>query len=835
VKSNKPLIVLLFLLTSHVLFAQQQKISLRTVLHTLEQRYTVSFTFLDEVIEGIIIETPAAELSLREALDRLAQQTGLVFTQLDEHSITINQPSITHVCGYIMDKDTREKIPGAVVQVSETVVVTDHNGYFSFDNVSAKSFVVIKSLGYDSMQIRVSDLSGVECKPILLTLRTSVLSELVITNYLTVGIQKKAEGSVTIQTNELGLLPGLTEPDVLFTIQALPGIQSIDETVSNINVRGGTHDQNLVLWDGIKMYQQGHFFGLISAFNPYFTKEVNLIKNGTSAFYSDGVSSTIDIHADDEVAKKFSGGAGLNMVNADVYAKIPLSKKSSLHFATRRSIADVAETPTYKSYYERAFRGTEIEKYASGDSLNTNQKFHFYDISSKFLYDITPKDKLRLNFLMIHNSIDYQETELVNNEPESKISSLEQQNLAGSISYARQWNNKVRTSAMGYVSHYNLNAVNNDILNQQQLLQENEVLESGVKVDTRFTLSKLSDLSAGYQFFEVGVGNLEDIDNPVFYRFTKEVLRSHVVFSEWNYSSLNAATNIRAGIRANYFSTRKKIRVEPRLALTQKLGESFSVEILSELKSQTTTQVIDFQNDFLGVEKRRWVMADGDSVPMIKSEQVSAGLHFHKKDFLIVLEGYGKWVNDIITSSQGFQNQFQYVWSAGKYTTTGIDFLINQRVDKFNFWASYSFARTTYQFTALVPPTFPSNLDIRHRATAGLSYRLNEFELSTGLNWRTGKPFTEPVSESSVVDGEIQYQSPNSSRLPSYWRLDVSAKYKFRLSEGMRAIVGISVWNILNHDNIIDAYYQVNNSGEIEFFQRNALGMTPNAMIRVEF
>ncbi len=65
--------------------------------------------------------------------------------------------------------------------------------------------------------------------------------------------------------------------------------------------------------------------------------------------------------------------------------------------------------------------------------------------------------------------------------------------------------------------------------------------------------------------------------------------------------------------------------------------------------------------------------------------------------------------------------------------------------------------------------------------------------------------------------------------------MDVSAKYKFRLSKGMRAIAGISVWNILNHDNIIDAYYQVNNVDEIDFFKRSALAITPNVMVRIEF
>lgn len=834
-KAIKSALVISILLVSHALMAQSEKRALKTVLDTLSVRHAVAFTFLDEVVANVVCETPSARLTLRESLDALTAETGLVFTQLNQQSVTIHRPALAVVCGYVVDRDTGERIPGAAVQCGETLVITDQQGYFSFSQIAFGSRMRIQFFGYDSLSLPAHDFRGSECKTIPLTIHTSVLSELVVSHYLTVGIQKKREGSLGIQTKKLGLLPGLTEPDVLFTLQALPGIQSIDETVSNINVRGGTHDQNLVLFDGVKMYQQGHFFGMISAFNPYFTNEVELIKNGTSAFYSDGVSSTIDIRSEDKVAQNFSGGAGVNMLNADVFAKIPLSKKTSLHVATRRSLADVAETPTYKAYYDRAFRGSEIEKYTSADSLNTDQKFHFYDLSAKFLYDVTPADKLRANFLMIHNSIDYRETELVNNLPESKNSSLKQESLAGSIHYERTWSNTVRTSALGYVSQYVLAAVNSDVLNDQRLRQGNDVLDMGFKLDTRITLGNLADLLAGYQFAEVSVSNQEAINNPVFFRLKKDVLRSHVLFSEIGYTSPSAATSIRTGIRANYFSTKNKFRIEPRLAATQKLGPYISLELLGELKSQTTTQVIDFQNDFLGVEKRRWVMADGDTVPIITSEQVSAGLQFHKKDFLIVLEGYSKRVSDIITASQGFQNQFQYARSAGQYTTNGIDFLINWRVQRFNCWSSYSFAHSTYRFTELIPSTFPNNLDIRHRATGGVAYQADHLEISLGVNWRTGKPYTKPTSENSLVNGVIQYESPNKYRIQEYWRLDISAKYKFYISKKIRAIAGISLWNMTDTDNVIDAFYRVNNNDQISFIQRNALGFTPNMMFRIEF
>ena len=188
-----------------------------------------------------------------------------------------------------------------------------------------------------------------------------VTSNGVIANFISQGIEKNAEGVYTIDAEILEILPGLTDPDVLHTIQYLPGIISIDETVSDINVRGGTNDQNLVLWNGIRMYQSGHFFGLISAFNPYITNRVSLTKNGSSSFLGDAVSSTLSIETDRQVKQKVSGSAGINMINADANVNIPLFKKSTLQISARRSIADLIETPTYKSYFDRVFRNTEVD------------------------------------------------------------------------------------------------------------------------------------------------------------------------------------------------------------------------------------------------------------------------------------------------------------------------------------------------------------------------------------------------------------------------------------------------------------------------------------------
>ena len=232
------------------------------------------------------------------------------------------------------------------------------------------------------------------------------LEEVVIKNYLTKGIAKTNNGAITVDTKAFKILPGLIEPDVLQIIQKLPGVVSVDERISNINVRGGTNDQNLILYEGIRMYQSGHFFGLISAFNPYLTNEVNISKNGTSARFGNGVSSIISINNSDNLDNQFEAGIGSNLISADGFAKIPLSQKTELQLSARRSFTDVFATLTYDSYFDRIFRDSELN--ASNNTstqLSLDERFVFHDFNLKFLYDISDTAKLRINFLNIYNGL----------------------------------------------------------------------------------------------------------------------------------------------------------------------------------------------------------------------------------------------------------------------------------------------------------------------------------------------------------------------------------------------------------------------------------------------
>lgn len=664
---------------------------------------------------------------------------------------------------------------------------------------------------------------------------TQRLEEVVITNFLTSGLTKLNDGTITVKPDNFGILPGLIEPDILQTIQALPGIISIDETISNINIRGGTHDQNLLLWDGIKMYQSGHFFGLISAFNPYTIKQINVYKNGSRAKYGDGISSIIDIQLPDDLDDEFKAGAGFNLINADVYAKLPLSKKTELQLSSRRSVTDLITTPTYDQYFKRVFQDSDLNA-KNANSISKNEAFYFYDIAAKFLYDVTEKDKIRLHFLNVYNTLNYQEQSTINDKDEALNSKLSQQNLATGITYTRAWNNSLYTTAQIALSNYDLDATNYDILNDQRLIQENEVYDGSAKFDINGIVNPNFKINGGYQFTEIGISNLEDVNNPNFKSYIKEVVRTHSVYAEGSFLSNSAKTKIIFGNRLNYFKKFKTILFEPRLSFSQRFLNSLRFELLGELKSQTTSQIIDLQNDFLGIEKRRWILSNNDDIPIIKSKQVSAGIHYNQNELLISAEAYIKKVDGITTRSQGFQNQYQFIKETGSYDIKGVDFLINKQFNHIlSTWLSYSYTKNDYTFSALNNGiSFPNNADIRHAISLSGTYTYDAVKLAIGLNWHSGKPVTHPTNETDD-NGTISYEMPNSSRLNDYLRADCSVTYDFDISESGHATIGASIWNIFNKKNIINTYYSLDDNNIVNKVENESLGITPNVSFRVSF
>ena len=236
------------------------------------------------------------------------------------------------------------------------------------------------------------------------------LDEVIIKSYITTGIDKNKDGSSTINTQRLGILPGLIKPDIIESIQLIPGVTSINESATDIQIRGSTSDQNLVLLDGIKLYNTGYFYGMFSVFNPYATQKAKVYKSAPSPNFGDRISGVIDISTGDEIPTKTTGGFGIDGLSIDGYIKTPISKKTGFYLYTRRSYSDAIKSFTYNAYATKIFKNSGNVTDINGKTINvisdddfdintSNNAFFFYDLQAKLVSHLSEKEQIEFSTL----------------------------------------------------------------------------------------------------------------------------------------------------------------------------------------------------------------------------------------------------------------------------------------------------------------------------------------------------------------------------------------------------------------------------------------------------
>ncbi len=244
---------------------------------------------------------------------------------------------------------------------------------------------------------------------------------------------------------------------------------------------------------------------------------------------------------------------------------------------------------------------------------------------------------------------------------------------------------------------------------------------------------------------------------------------------------------------------------------------------------------MNFQNDYLGIERSRWQLANDDDIPVIESKQGSFGISYNRSGVLIGVDMFYKEVEGITSQSQEFQTKYEFTRTTGDYLATGIDILLRKNYGRFNSWLSYSFIDNKYTFEELPEVTFPSNFDITHAVTFGTTYAAKNLKVALGVNWRTGRPTTLPVMGAEVINNEVNFTEANSSNLDDYLRADFSVLYQLKTKKRWRADIGFSVWNLTNNDNTIANFIRVDGNSNIQEFKRSALETTFNTVFRIHY
>jgi hypothetical protein len=667
------------------------------------------------------------------------------------------------------------------------------------------------------------------------TQQTEQLEEVLIKNYLTKGIFINADGSTKITPSDFGIMAGLEGTDVLQVVQKLPGVNSVNEKFADLNIRGGSSDENTIFWNGINMYQSSHLFGLISAFNSKTVQEVKVMKNGSSAAYGSGVSGVIDMKTKFDDIQQAKYHFGINLISADICTLLPISKRHHIQVSARRSMTDFLKTETYNNYFKRISQNSDLLG-INDENLYKNEVFFFNDFTFNYLFKISTKSELQFNAIAIQNSLTFDENDL---EEESVIdlkSLLKQVTFGLSVNYHNLLSENLKLSSNVYYSKFSMDAVNNDVYNNQILKQGTTIIENGLKINLNKKINNYFQSEIGYQFIETGVGNLEKVNRPLFRRYEKLVLRTNALYNQWSFKSKNNNTKLNFGWRLSYIDRFSKFILEPRFSFQQKLANQLRLEILGETKNQYTSQGVYFQNDFLGIEKRRWRLSNNSDIPILQSRQISLGLHHNKNSWLSSVEGFYKSVEGLTTRSQGFLNQYQFTDAIGQYYIYGVDFLLQKEWNKFKTWLTYSWSVNDYEFESLNKGLlFSNNFDINNAMSWNMNYESNLFDFALSLNWRNGKPYTGIQTDFTDSSGNIQYETPNSLNLPNYTRVDVSINHDFKIYNFGQSRLSLSVFNLFNNTNSINRFYLRDQNNAIEKGETIGLGLTSNLSFQLSF
>ena len=220
------------------------------IIVAIEKRSDVRFSYTRSSIENRKIIPPSPELSLVETLDYLKANTALEFKIIGQRYIAIFTSIATgslSICATIINTQTGLPLEGAIVRGQSAIVTTDAAGFFRIDGISREELITVSYLGFDIKKMNGEDLALNVCPLIFANISFNFLDTVILENYIANGISKNAEGSISISQENFQILPSLVEPDILQIAQIIPGVDSVDETVSNINIRGGKNDEVLLL------------------------------------------------------------------------------------------------------------------------------------------------------------------------------------------------------------------------------------------------------------------------------------------------------------------------------------------------------------------------------------------------------------------------------------------------------------------------------------------------------------------------------------------------------------------------------------------------------------
>ncbi len=771
----------------------------------------------------------------------------IIFLLLIISLVTVKAQQIV-ISGFVYDAHTREKIIGAtVIAGNKAATQTNEYGFYNLKlktEAGKKIKLQVFAVGYkpQSMEIIPDKKNRAD-----FYLKPSTIIDTVVVNANVSQLHETNLGLVTLPITELKIMPVLgAEPDIMKSMRLLPGVQSGNETNSNLYIRGGNADENLIILDGVPLYYVNHLGGFLSIFNADALSDVKLYKGGFPARYGQRLSSVIDINMKEGDMKKSHKKFSLGLLGTKFLLEGPVKVDTSSYLISFRILP--------LSWITKPFMALVNEGIGGG--------YNFYDFNAKINYKINQRNRL---FLSIYAGDD--------NLSVSSLWSTDNYNINSRLTWGNKlvsmrWysvlsNNVFFNLIASYTKFRYLNDFKANIPEEQRKIN----FQFNTGIDDFSLQNRLDLLINSYWRVKLGLQATYHIYNPGFYYIKikeHDTISSDItdatrqyyalegnVFVE-NHLNIGEFFNANLGLRATFYNIDVKTYhyLEPRVVLnflpTKKLSSRFSYSLMHQFVHLLSSNAIDLTPDI-------WVPAINKIQPA-EAKQYSAGFYYSVSDGLLLsLIGYKKNSNHLIAYKQGAvfngnaQNWLDKIVIDGTGKSYGLEFMIQKNTGKTTGWFAYTYSVAERQFKELNNGyPFPFKYDRRHEIDIVVNRRINNHLTFSGT-WifGTGYPITVPVGyyygpyEGPNGYGFDQlllvYSDKNQYRMRPYHRLDLAINYERKNKKGYKVRWTLSVYNVYNRHNPI--YYQVEQGtdGKVHLYEISLFPIIPAVAYNIEF
>jgi outer membrane receptor for ferrienterochelin and colicin len=772
------------------------------------------------------------------------------------------------ISGQVVDGNTKERLPYANVMIKGTKIGTQTNveGFFLLHNVpDTLCTLQVTYMGYSSVEVPINE-------------KTKVVGMLIKMKQISIeveGVTITAEQSNFIKTEEtpslttlsptqISILPSVGQVDIFRSIQLLPGIAATNDGSSGLYVRGGTPDQNLVLFDGMTVYHIDHFFGFFSAFNPDAIKDVQVYKGAFPAKYGGRLSSVIDMVGKTGNPEEIHGVIGLSLLSGNATLEGPLFGGSFL-VSARRSYNDIIASSSYNTIY-KLLTGSDVPQAApgpQGGSRFGNTMLQqeiptsaFLDLNAKYSYSITTRYILSASYYKSSDDYDLSRESSTQNVPgfgpgmriPSRSNNTQQGNNGASLKLFTQWSDDFFSNIIlafnGYTSKYT-SIMGSQTSNALQFStdEDNHIDDMSFSIDDEWRLTAVHELGFGTQVSQTkvkyslsGLNPSRDAQNIL--DFSQRGWTGAVYIQDkW---MLMEGFSVTCGLRYNYFSKTDSWYLEPRLSSRFELTENISLKAAFGIHHQFVNRILN--ENVTEASRDFWILADSSLSPS-KAVHTIAGVTWENDSYVFDVEGFYKDMSNLVEFTQRFRREALdlYRFLSGDGRVKGVEFLLQKKSGFWNGWISYTLSKAEKRYAELNDGQyFPAENDQSNELKIVGNVDLgSNWNVSATFIYATGKPYTAPISQYSLVllDSSVysytHISGKNAYRLSDYQRLDVSVSKKFKL-ESSSLNVGLSIFNVYNHKNI--SYYEYDlNSQPIIVTKIMRLGFLPSVFVQYEF